>query len=176
MVISPAPWCEPCQASQTPFLRPRPGISPPGVPMAPRNSIAPGPGGPFRPRPYWLILPPPIHGPPPGGVVNQRRGRMVVNIPGAGCMGPGGYCRVYPMGRVDISACQGAGSCAGGRPHGGGACAVYRGRRGGQDGGPFPCPERGAAVRFNPARTRIVRTHSGGCQGGYGIARYSVIF
>ena len=50
------------------MLRPRPGISPPHGHMAHRDSIAPGPGGPFRPRPYWLALPPPIHGPPPGGV------------------------------------------------------------------------------------------------------------
>ena len=74
---------------------------------------------PGRPIPAPALLadtPPPIHGPPPGGVVNQRRGRMVVNIPGAGCMGPGGWCRGYPMGRVDISSCQGAGSCAGGPP------------------------------------------------------------
>ena len=58
----------PCKASQSPLLRPRPGISPRHSHMAYGSSIAPGPGGLFRPRPYWLALPPPIHGPPPGGV------------------------------------------------------------------------------------------------------------
>lgn len=58
----------PCKASQSPLFRCRPGISLPGVPMAPRYSIAPGPAESLHSRPYWLTLPPPIHGPPPGGV------------------------------------------------------------------------------------------------------------
>lgn len=138
VVISPAPWNEPCKASQTPFLRPRPGISPPGVPMAPRNSIAPGPGGPFRPRPYWLILPPPIHGPPPGGVVNQRRGRMIQGGPGAGVHGAGWLLpgeSMSPGGRSMMS--RGGGIVPGAAPMGAGLLPSTGAAGAGKMGGRF---------------------------------------
>ena len=110
--------------------------------MARCGSIAPGPAESFHSRPYWLTPSPPIHGPPPGGVVNHRRGRMVVNIPGAGVHGAAWRGRrVHESGGyISLSRCR---NCAGGRPHGGGAFAVYRGHRGGQDGGEFSRPGAG---------------------------------
>ena len=127
-----------------------------------------GPRGVNRPRPGWPIpapallagTPAPYSWPPRPGACILRRGRMVVDIPGAGCMGPGGWCRVYPWAGAIYQPVKVPGIVPGGRPHGGGAFTVYRGRRGRQGGGPPPCPGRGAAVRFNPSVAHIVLIHS----------------
>lgn len=123
--MPPAPWDTPCKASQSPLLRPRPGISPRHSHMAYSGSIAPGPGGPLRPRPYWLALPPPIHGPPPGGV-----------YPAAGAYGSRRFGGRGTWGRVAIAGgvhesgagrlcCQRAGvSCRGPPPWGRGLCRL----------------------------------------------------
>lgn len=81
-----------CKAGQTPLLRPRPGISPRHSRMAYGGSIAPGPGGSLQPRPYRLTLPPPIHGPPPGGVYPMA-GAYGQDIGGLAYMGRGAYAR-----------------------------------------------------------------------------------
>ena len=136
-----------CKAGQTPLLRPRPGISPRHSRMAYDGSITPGPGGSLQPRPYRLTLPPPIHGPPPGGVYPMA-GAYGSSIPGAG--GTWGRAAISGGAMESGAVCYDVnvrGYRAGGRPHGGGACIVYRGRRGDYDGGPPPCPGRGAAVQ-----------------------------
>ena len=144
-VMPPAPWDTPCKASQTPLLRPRPGISPRHSRMAYSGSIAPGQGGPFRPRPYWLALPPPIHGPPPGGVYPVA-GAYGSRLPGGpGYMGPGGYSRVCPCVRGGPSMMsRGGGIVPGAAPMGAGLVPSTGATGAVKAGGPFQCPERGA--------------------------------
>ena len=62
--------------------------------------------------------------------------------------GPGSWGRVAGAGGIPWAGAiyqpvKVPGIVPGGRPHGGGACAVYRGRRGGQDGGAYPARGRG---------------------------------
>ena len=143
----------PCKASQSPLLRPRPGISPRHSRMAYSSSIAPGPGGPFRPRPYWLAFPPPIHGPPPGGVYPVA-GAYSQFDRGRGYMGPGGYSRgVHESGRVYYPV-NVPGIVPGAAPMGAGLVPSTGATGAVKAGGPFPCPERGAVVwGYYPFRT-----------------------
>ena len=111
----------------------------------PRELNRPRPGWPCGPGPIGWHSRPLFMAPRPGACILWR-GRMMVNIPGAGYMGPGGYCRMYPMVRGDISACQSAGNCAGGPPPWGRGLCRLPGPPGRSRWGAVPMPGTGGVV------------------------------